>query len=197
MPLLSSHSCYFISSKGFLPIVVDTMVIWVKFTHSSPFEFSDSENVDVHSCHLLFDHFQGPMQYCSLKHQTLLLSPVTSTTGCCFQFGSISSFFLEFFHWSPVAYWAPADVQSSSFSVISFCLFMLFMGFSRQEYWSGLPLLPFPSPVSSVQSLSHVRLSATPWSADARPPCPSPTLGVHPNPCPSSRWCHQYEKAKR
>ena len=24
----------------------------------------------------------------------------------------------------------------------------------------------------------------------ARPPCPSPTLGVHPNPCPSSRWCH-------
>ena len=24
----------------------------------------------------------------------------------------------------------------------------------------------------------------------ARPPCPSPTLGVHPNSCPSSRWCH-------
>ena len=24
----------------------------------------------------------------------------------------------------------------------------------------------------------------------ARPPCPSPTLGVHPNPCPLSRWCH-------
>ena len=23
-----------------------------------------------------------------------------------------------------------------------------------------------------------------------RPPCPSPTLGVHPNPCPSSRWHH-------
>ena len=23
----------------------------------------------------------------------------------------------------------------------------------------------------------------------ARPPCPSPTSGVHPNPCPSSRWC--------
>ena len=27
---------YFISSKGFLPTVVDIMVIWVKFTHSSP-----------------------------------------------------------------------------------------------------------------------------------------------------------------
>ena len=24
----------------------------------------------------------------------------------------------------------------------------------------------------------------------ARPHCPSPTPGVHPNPCPSSRWCH-------
>ena len=22
------------------------------------------------------------------------------------------------------------------------------------------------------------------------PPCPSPTPGVHPNPCPLSRWCH-------
>ena len=24
----------------------------------------------------------------------------------------------------------------------------------------------------------------------ARPPCPSPIPRVHPNPCPSSRWCH-------
>ena len=24
----------------------------------------------------------------------------------------------------------------------------------------------------------------------ARPPCLSPTPGVHPNPCPLSRWCH-------
>ena len=24
----------------------------------------------------------------------------------------------------------------------------------------------------------------------ARPPCPSPTPGVYPNPCPSSWWCH-------
>ena len=27
-------------------------------------------------------------------------------------------------------------------------------------------------------------------SQHARPPCPSPTPGVHPNPCPSSCWCH-------
>ena len=49
---------YSSSSKGFLPKVVDVMVILVKFTHSSPFEFADSQNVDVHSCCILFDHFQ-------------------------------------------------------------------------------------------------------------------------------------------
>ena len=94
--------------------------------------------------------FQVPMQYCSLQHWTLLLSPVTSTTGYCFCFGSIPSFFLELFlHWSPVAYRAPTDLGSSSFSILSFCLFILFMGFSRQEYWSGLP---FPSPVDHILS---------------------------------------------
>src|SRR5574337_417711 len=69
--------------------------------------------------------FQVPMQYCSLQHWTLILSPVTSTAGYCFCFGSIPSFFLELFlHSSPVAYWAPTDLGSFSFSILSFCLFM-------------------------------------------------------------------------
>ena len=99
--------------------------------------------------------FQVPMQYCSLQHQTLLLSWVTSTTGCCFCFGSVSSFFLELFlHWSPVAFWAPTDLRSSSFSILSFCLFLLFMGFSRQEYWSGFAF-PFSSGPRFVRTLHH------------------------------------------
>ena len=66
-----------------------------------------------------------------------------SSTEYSFCFGSIHSFFLELFlHWSPVAYLVPTDLGSSSFSILSFCLFLLFKGFSRQEYWSGLP---FPS----------------------------------------------------
>ena len=94
--------------------------------------------------------FQVPMQYCSLQHQTLLLSPVSSTTGCCFFFGSITSFFLELFlHWFPVACWVPTDLGSSSFSVLSFCFFILSIRFSRQEYWNGLP---FPSPVDRILS---------------------------------------------
>ena len=38
---------------------------------------------------------------------------------------------------------------AASFSVRSFCFFILFAGFSRQEYWSGLP---FPSPVDHILS---------------------------------------------
>ena len=34
---LADYDGYSISSKGFLPTVVDIMVIWVKFTHFSPF----------------------------------------------------------------------------------------------------------------------------------------------------------------
>ena len=57
--------------------------------------------------------FQVPMSYFSLQHGTLLLSLVTSATGYCFCFGSVSSFFLELFlHWSPVAYWSPTDLSS-------------------------------------------------------------------------------------
>ena len=59
--------------------------------------------------------FQVPMKYCSLQHWTFILSPVPSTAGCCFCFGSIPSFILELFlHWSPVAYWAPTDLGSST-----------------------------------------------------------------------------------
>ena len=40
--LLVDYDGYSISSKWFLPTLVDIMVIWVKFTHSSPFLFIDS-----------------------------------------------------------------------------------------------------------------------------------------------------------
>ena len=43
---------------------------------------------------------------------------------------------------------------------------------------------------SSEQLLSRVWLFATPWTAALQASLPSPTPGVHPNPCPSSWWCH-------
>ena len=47
-------------------------------------------------------------------------------------------------------------------------------------------------PFSSVQfSLSVVSNSLRPHELQhARPPCLSPTPGVHLNSCPSTRWCH-------
>jgi len=98
-----------------------------------------------------------PMQYCSLQHQTSLPSPVISTARCCFCFGFVSSSFLELLlHSSPVAYWAPADLVSSYFSVLCFFIFILFMGFSRQEYWSGLPFFsPVDHVLSELSTMTH------------------------------------------
>ena len=46
--------------------------------------------------------------------------------------------------------------------------------------------------LSSIQfSCSVVSDSMRPYEPQhARPPCPSPTAGVYPNPCPLSQWCH-------
>ena len=51
--------------------------------------------------------------------------------------------------------------------------------------------------VHSVQFSSVAQSCPTLWnslrpyeSQHARPPCPSPTPGVHSNSCPLSQWCH-------
>ena len=46
--------------------------------------------------------------------------------------------------------------------------------------------------ISSVQ-FSPLIVSDSLWPHElqhTRPPCPSPTPRVHPNPCPLSQWCH-------
>ena len=52
--------------------------------------------------------------------------------------------------------------------------------------------------VPSIKGFSSVQFSCSVMSDSlqphelqhARPPCPSPAPGVHPNPCPLSQWCH-------
>ena len=96
---------------------------------------------------------QVPMQYFSLPHWTLLLSPVPSTTGCCFSFGSIPSFFLELFlHWSPVAYWAPTDLGSSS--SVSFLPFHTVHGVLKARILKWFAI-PFSSGPHCVRPLHH------------------------------------------
>ena len=46
---------------------------------------------------------------------------------------------------------------------------------------------------TEVHQFSRSVVSDSLWlheSQHARPPCPSPTPGVNPNSCASSRWCH-------
>ena len=48
-------------------------------------------------------------------------------------------------------------------------------------------------PKARISEFSHSVVSDSLWPHEpqhTRPPCPSPTPRVHPNPCPSSRWCH-------
>ena len=55
--------------------------------------------------------------------------------------------------------------------------------------WKRPVLTPY---WSSVQFSCSVKSDSL-WPHEpqhARPPCPSPTPGVHPNPCPLSQWCH-------
>ena len=105
--------------------------------------------------------FQVPMQYCSLQHQTLLPSQVTSTTGHCFLFSSAFLFFLELFlHSSPVIYRAPTDLGSSSFSVI-FLPFHTVLGVRKARIlkWFAIALSSEPH---FVRTLSHAH---APWVA--------------------------------
>ena len=61
------------------------------------------------------------------------------------------------------------------------CTFKILTGYTYSDCAS----------VSVQFSCSIMSDSLRPHDAQhARPPCPSPTPRVHPNPCPLSQWCH-------
>ena len=58
-------------------------------------------------------------------------------------------------------------------------------------FYPGVELINNVVLVSVQFGLSVVSNSLRPHGLQhARPPCPSPTPGVHSNSCPSSQWCH-------
>ena len=152
---------YSISSKGFLPTVVDIIVIVIKFScyyFSSLIPNMPMVNLAI-SClttsslsWVMNLTLQVPIQYCSLQHWTLLSPPDTSTTEHHFCFRPATSCFPELFVIalcsSPVVYWTHSNLGVSS-SDKYFCLFILSLGFFRQEYWNGLP---FPPPTEQILS---------------------------------------------
>ena len=114
----------------------------------------------VCSCHLLFDHFQFalihgpdvPGSYAVMLLTAPDFTPITSHTHnrvsfllwlhLCILSGVISPLVSS----SILSTYWPGEFI---FQCPTFCLVVLFMGFSRQEYWSGLP---FPPPVDHVLS---------------------------------------------
>ena len=59
----------------------------------------------------------------------------------------------------------------------------LILGAGDEAYILGFSSIQFSRSVVSDSLRPHE-------SQHARPPCPSPTPGVHSNSCPSSQWCH-------
>ena len=97
--------------------------------------------------------FLVPMRYCSLRNQTLVPSPVTSTVGRCFHCSSapfsselfLQQLFSSMPFCSSVGHPLTWGVNVSVSYLFVFSYF--FTGFSRQKYWSDLPFL---SPVDSI-----------------------------------------------
>ena len=93
-------------------------------------------------------------------------------------------------HFELIFLWCKKVVQLHSFA----CSSPVFpTPFIEETVLSPLYILGFLCcRFSSVQfSRSIVSDSLQPHEPQhARPPCPSPTPRVHPNPCPSSQWCH-------
>ena len=123
------------------------------------------------SCHLLFDHFQF-----TLIHVPNIPGSYAILLFTASGFASITS---HIHNWALFLLWLRVFILSGSISLLisssilgtywpggfifqcPFCLFMLFIGFLRQEYWSGLP---FPSPVDHILS-EHSTMTCLSWVA--------------------------------
>ena len=84
--------------------------------------------------------------------------------------------------------WAHKWVKRDVFYFLLWSL--LIHSFIQQLFIEHLLLSPKNIVFSSVQLLSCVWLFGPHEPQHTRPPCPSPTPGVHTNPCPLSWWCH-------
>ena len=147
---------YFISSKGFLTTIINiiafelNLTILVYFSLLIPkMSMSTLAISSLTTSNLLSFMdliFQVLMQYCSLQHWTLHSPPDTFTTECCFCFYSGPPFLLELFIcFSPVAYWAPTDLGSASFSVffLPFHTVHVFLK-ARMLTWLAIPFCSGP-----------------------------------------------------
>ena len=111
-------------------------------------------------------------------------------------------------YWSGLSFPSPGDLPNPGIKPESFTSPALAGGF-----FTTAPLIPYHKNLVEnelqflanwILNIYHIKcynpvqfsrsvVSDFLWPHElqhARPPCPSPTPGVHPNPCPSSLWCH-------
>ena len=99
--------------------------------------------------------FQVHIQYCSLQHWTSVSSTDAITAAHHFCFDSASSFLLELFLCSSsVTYWAPTNLGSSSFSVISFLPFHTIHGVLKAKMLKWFAIT-FSTGPHFVRTLHH------------------------------------------
>ena len=83
---------------------------------------------------------------------------------------TIQEYLFDFLH----RHWFSSLFPSSCYDVVVGCNWVYFLSFTS---------IQFSRSVVSDSLWPHE-------SQHARPPCPSPTPGVHSDSCPSSHWCH-------
>ena len=90
-------------------------------------------------------------------------------------------------------YWVNVDLPAEQFSI------SISQWFQKKKNWKGqILMLAFLLIHSVFQAFSSAQFSHSVLSDSlrrcesqhARPPCPSPSLGVYSNSHPLSRWCH-------
>ena len=100
--------------------------------------------------------FQAPMQYCCLQHRTLLLHQLHPKLGIVFALAPsliLSRVISTLIFSSILGTYQPGDFI---FQCHIFCLFILFMGFSRQECWSALPFSSLVDHIlSELSTITH------------------------------------------
>ena len=82
-------------------------------------------------------------------------------------------------------------MSSSSCQILPDCPEMKFIDNPSTHIIMCVYVLSILVIIVVVQTLSHVRLFATPWTAPCQAPCLSPSPGVCSNLCSLSQWCHQ------
>ena len=135
-----------------------------------------------------------PPKLCALPSGWVVVGRSYSVTPFPDPFASSWGYETNCGHWTKRGlYWFGAGIvtvssmQSSLSLYLHWQVWMPEVGNSRALWWKGLDSWV----ISSVQ-FSHSVVSDSLWPHElqhTRPPCPSPTAGVYPNPCPLSRWC--------